>query len=152
MLFSGAAVGIGFLWISAPNIPKDGKISISSNNNENGNRYSSHKEDSGNGSRPNITEDHREDNYSFVVNLLQIFGRRPSFGSYRLKGTAVYENDGKSSSAIIEDLDKNTSRIYLINEMLPDKSQLVDIKQTHIIYIAKKPSQKKNRNLLQEDG
>ncbi len=80
----------------------------------------------------NGARNYRQANYSFVTNLLKSIGKRKLFGDYRLKGTIVYDAVPELSRSIVEDLNTGKSRIYSINEKLPDKSIIVGIKPEHI--------------------
>jgi hypothetical protein len=79
----------------------------------------------------NTVEEYNPVSCSYVMSLLQT-SKKEQFGSYRLKSTIFNDTFSELCNASIEDLDSGKSRIYRINEMLPDDSQLVDIKQDHV--------------------
>jgi len=78
-------------------------------------------------------ENPKQGSYSYALNLLNNIQNRDVFGSFLLKGIIVNDAFPESSSATIEDLNTNISRIYSLNDTLPDNSQLVDIKQDQVI-------------------
>ena len=90
-------------------------------------------ESPGPGTPPADTESPRGISYSSIKNLLNTSNRKQIFGSYQVKGIIVNNAAPESSSATIEDLSNNTSRIYSLNDTLSDNSRLVDIKQDYVV-------------------
>jgi type II secretory pathway component PulC len=82
---------------------------------------------------PADAESPREFSYSNIKNMLNTSNRKQIFGSYQVKGIIVNNAAPESSSATIEDLNNNTSRIYSLNDTLSDNSRLVDIKQDYVV-------------------
>ena len=87
----------------------------------------------GPGTPPADTESPRGISYSSIRNLLNTSNRKQIFGSYQVKGIIVNNAAPESSSATIEDLNNNTSRIYSLNDTLSDNSRLADIKQDYVV-------------------
>ncbi|MEJ2247026.1 MAG: type II secretion system protein N [Acidobacteriota bacterium] len=85
------------------------------------------------GTPPADAESPRGSSFSKITNLLNTSNRKQVFGSYQVKGIIVNDAAPGSSSATIEDLSNNTSRIYSLNDTLSDNSRLVDIKQDYVV-------------------
>jgi hypothetical protein len=78
-------------------------------------------------------EDHKSSNYSFIRNLLSIRRKVTLFESYRLRGLLIHGSAPQWGSALIEDLTTGKSSIFFLNDVFPDRSRLVDMRDNFIV-------------------
>jgi hypothetical protein len=133
VLFAGLIIAAALLWMPAPSIPSDAKDSRASEGKDEIRAAPTVPDSSDDGSSSSTSDRKKTSGDTLVRGLLNTFKKKPLFGNYLLKGIIASDDAPELSRATIEDIDSGASRIYSIYAMLPDESQIVDIRQDYII-------------------